>query len=227
MYKNSRGIAVILPIILALIILGFVGYIIYQNGQFTKQTSEEPRPTPIVETPMPTTTPINDVEQTTTQVEVESITYNPIPSWQTYTDKEAGFSVQYPETYKYDSSNPGSSVNFLSCVDHGAPMGEICLSGYSIYISDDYEGGSRRVWFERKQPNFLIDPYYEEVVVAGKNSLIIMDGNAGGSTGSFVLIPKGNTMYQISFPFGYIPEGRTDTETKFIKQVLSTFKFTN
>ncbi|OGG10308.1 hypothetical protein A2154_02615 [Candidatus Gottesmanbacteria bacterium RBG_16_43_7] len=154
------------------------------------------------------------------------IPYRPQTEWTTYSDQIANFTVQYPQNYKLGGSDPGVSVYFTSC-SNDPQRGEICLSGFRITVYDDYTGGSRRAWFETKNPNFLISPYYEDVIVNGLNTPIIMDGNIGGSTGSFALIPKGNMIYLFGFPFGWNPETKEKPGIDTIKQILATFKISD
>ena len=164
--------------------------------------------------PIPTL--VGEVKPTNAQ---ERISYTPISSWQTYTDAQGKFSLQYPANYKQGTVTPGSRAEFLSCTN------DICLSGFSISVESGYDGRSRRVWLEKKVPNFLVTPHYEEFLVAGSNALLVMDGNEGGSTGSFVLLPKNDTMYLLSFPDGWKPSTKEKPLLPFIKQVLSSFRF--
>jgi len=213
-------------------LLFFVGAVFgaYRVGQrqALPESAEEPTPTPAVvttPTPEPTVTEVSRLSPT--PITIEKIPYQPIASWQIYTDSQAKFSVQYPKTYKLSSSTPGTSVNFLSCVDD-PQRGEICMAGYSIGISYDYDGGSRREWLFNKNPqlkDFLIDPYFQDIMVVNSKALVIMDGNTGGSTGSWVLVPRENMMYLFAFLFGWNPDTKEKPGFDFIKQVLSTFRF--
>lgn len=168
---------------------------------------------PLPEPPLPSPSPTPNIEK---------IIYKPDSTWQTYTDTTARFSIQYPSNYKLNDVVTGKSVNFLNCGQSTA--GPICTTGYSVNVFDDYDGGSRRAWLNRKQPGFLIEPYFQDALVAGSKALIAMDGNTGGSTGSFILIPKGNRMYLFVFPFGWNPETKEKSGLDFIKQILSTFR---
>lgn len=141
-------------------------------------------------------------------------------NWQVYTDQEKKFSVHYPQNYKLGTSESDTSVSFLSCNNNE----QICLSGFWITVFNDYDGGSRREWHNKIFPNTLYKPYYEDYPVSGVNALIIMDGNTGGSTGSSLLIPKGNKMYFIAFPGGWNPDTGDKSNIEFIKQVGAGFE---
>jgi len=224
--KEKRWLKPFLFSILGIVLascLVFAGYKIGQR-QIYPELGEGPTPTPMVVatlTPEPTATA--SPQPSPSPVSIEKIPYQPIASWQTYTDSQAEFSVQYPEKQKLGDSSPGKSVYFLSCLDD-PQRGEICLTGYQIFVYDDYDGGSRREWYTRKF-NEPYRPFYQDVIVAGVKALIIMDGNTGGSTGSFVLIPRGNKIYFFSFPFGWNPDTKEKSGLDFIKQILSTFRF--
>lgn len=216
---------IILFSILGIVLAAGLVFAGYKLGQRQIQPGPQPTPTSeVVITPAPEPTVAEVSQPSPSPVSIEKIPYKSISSWQTYTDSQANFSVQYPENYKLQNPIPGKSVNFLSCLTD-PQRGEICLSGYSITIYDDYDGGPRRAYFEKKRPNFLVEPYYQDVSVAGIKTLVIMDGNTGGSTGSFILIPKGNKMYFFDFPFGWNPDTKEKPGLDFIKQVLSTFRF--
>lgn len=52
-----------------------------------------------------------------------------------------------------------------------------------------------------------------------------MDGNTGDSTGSFVLVPKGSTIYMFTFPSGWNPQTKDKSGLLEIKPMLATFRF--
>lgn len=163
-------------------------------------------------TPAPTT---SDTSLTT-----EIITYALNTNWQTYADNPAAYELRFPPGYERGSSSEvGKNLYILNCT------GGNCSTGYSVTIYNDYNGGSRRSWFNIKHPDSLINPYYENLVVQGVNGLLIMDGNTSGSTGSFVVVPRGSRMYEFSFPSGWNPQTGEKSGLPFIKEVLSTFKF--
>lgn len=170
-------------------------------------------------------TPSATASLTPKQQAINRIAYQPNSFWQTYTGDAFGFSIQYPPNYKLnDPAPPGiTGASFLSCNTFDPTKGQICLSGFSV-SKDAYDGGSRRKWYEKKN-GAPYRPYYEEFMVSGSNTLLIMDGNSAGSTGSVVLIPKGDNMYVLRFPFGWDPETNNTSNVSFIKQVLSTFTF--
>jgi len=225
---NKKPILHVFSGILLFLLLVSVGILTYRNHQLTIELQDKqqtlPKATAFPGAAPTLATPSLSTEPTQKQEEIEVIDYEPMSSWQTYTDSEANYSVQYPESFILGGSNLGRNAYFNSCLDD-EKLGRICLTGFSIVVFDDYDGGSRRVWYEKEHPDFLIDPYYEEVIVDEVKTLIIMDGNSGGSTGSSVLIPKGNNMYEISFPSGWNPETGEKAGLEFFKQVLSTFKF--
>lgn len=166
-------------------------------------------------------------EPTPSPTSIEKITYKSISSWQAYTDSRENFSVQYPQDYKLGGTEELNGIYFVylwSCVGKGGGEEPLCMSGYDIQVHYDYDGGSRRAWLLEKFPS-MGNLYIEEVEVQGIKSLILMDGNTGGSTGSIVGIPKGTKMYVFGFPGGWNPDTKEKPSLGFIKQVLSTFKF--
>ena len=207
-------------------VLVFTGAVFgaYKFGQRQIQPAPQPTPTPeVVITPTPEPTVAEVSQPSPTPITIEKIPYKPISSWQTYTDSQAKFSVQYPPNYKIGASFLGREVYFWSCVND-PKRGEVCLSGYTVRIFDDYDGGSRRAWAEKKFGG-IANPYYEDVLVAGINALIVMESDPGSVSESWVLMPKANKMYVFGFPFGWNHETGEKPDFDFIKQVLSTFRF--
>lgn len=175
-----------------------------------------PKPT-ITEVPQPSPSP----------VKIEKIPYKSVASWQTYTDSRGGFSVQYPQSFKLGGTEEINGVYFIyfwSCIERAEGEEPLCMSGYNIQVHSDYDRGSRRVWLQKKYPS-MGNLYIEEVEIQGIKSLIMMDGNIGGSTGSLVGIPRGSKMYVFGFPSGWNPDTKEKPSLDFIKQVLSTFRF--
>jgi hypothetical protein len=92
--RKERGFAPIL-IIIILGIVGFVGYIGYKNYQ---STNKNKHPTPEVQTPVSTSTPI--------EVAKPALVFKSSAEWKTYFDNEIGFSFGYPSdkfVSKYNS----------------------------------------------------------------------------------------------------------------------------
>lgn len=169
-----------------------------------------------------TNTQSQNVTPTTseTKLTTETVTYVLNTNWQTYADNPAAYELRFPPGYERGSSSEvGKNLYILNCT------GGNCSSGYSVAIYNDYNGGSRRTWFNSKHPDSLVNPYYENLVVQGVNGLLIMDGNTSGSTGSFVVVPRGSKVYEFSFPTGWNPQTGEKSGLPFIKEVLSTFKF--
>lgn len=90
MIKNSRGIAVILPIILVLLILGVVGYIVYNNIQ---QNSKYPiKYVPNTKEATPVSTTSGEKEKTRNKVSIEF-------DQERYTSENLGISFIYVPTH--------------------------------------------------------------------------------------------------------------------------------
>lgn len=216
--KMRRGF-VNLGVAILVLVVALVAWDIYLRKPNITQPARSPEPAPTIQEGERGTSPAPTATSTT-----EKIVYKPISSWKTYNDTQAKFSIQYREEEKIGDSKSGQSVAFISCQTY-PDRGEVCLPSFNVSIHSDYLGGSRRQWFDKKFGKTLVSPYYEDVLVAGMKTLIIMDGNTGGSTASFVLIPKGKTMYLLDFPFGWNPKTGDKSGLTVIKKTLSTFAF--
>lgn len=168
-----------------------------------------------------------------------SIKYMPKSDWQTYTDEVAKFSFQYNPTPigQYSSHQslgkyqPGQNVMISGC--NTPPKGltsgyEVCLGLYEFLVYNNYDGGSRRDWYNK---NFNIQPscslYYSDLSIAGKNALLVTnDCSSWGETS--ILIPNGSQMIFFT-KSGYIRDDKTGKITlpDQIQETLSTFKFLN
>lgn len=179
----------------------------------------------------PSTVPVSTVSQM-------SIQYASKANWQTYTDEVSGFSIQFNtnpvQPYNSHQSlglqQQGKSVSVNGCntPPNGPTAGkEVCLEQYSIEIYNNYNGGSRREWFNQ---NFNNDPncqkYYSDLSLANRNAMIITsDCSSWGETS--VLVPNGSQMIFFTTK-GY---SRNDSTGKialsdWLQGALSTFKFT-
>lgn len=217
----NKGFAPIL-VLLAVVLVGGVGVGWYLSNtgvipKFTGPATTSQSPAPDIEQPSaPPEVP--EAEETEEGVVVETISYKENPSWQTYTNAEKKFSVQYPSTSKIDTQT-NERVVFLSCGNY-PPHGDLCLRGYSITVYDDYDGRSRREWLLRKFPDLKTYPlYYEEFVIQGKKSLLVGTADTGSNNDVFILIPNGKMMYVYNAP------GSANKATLVIdKERISTFR---
>lgn len=226
--KSQMG-NIMIPLLSGALLVAIIvaALLFWQNQQLVSQLVSSPPP------PVEITEEVENVkaEESETQeppveskpVVTEKVVYTPNPSWQTYTDTQGGFSIQYPEYEKVGTSTPGKGVGFMNC--NQVTGKEICLGGDGLAIHTDYDGGSRRSWFNSKYSDFVSQSYMQDLTIQGINALVVMDGNTGGSTGSWVLIPKGNKMYVFSTYSGWNPETGDKSELTRIKNKLATFKF--
>lgn len=217
--RMRRGF-VNLGVAILVLVVALVAWDLYLRKPNITQPARSPEPAPTIQEGERSASPAPTATGT-----IEKIVYKPISSWKTYKDTQAKFSIQYSEEEKIGDSKPGQSVAFISCQTYPDKR-EVCLPSFNVSIHSDYSGGSRRQWFDKKFGKTLFNPYYEDVLVAGIKALIIMDGNTGGSTATFVLIPKGlKTMYLLDFPFGWNPKTGDKSGLAVIKKILSTFAF--
>lgn len=179
-------------------------------------------------------------EPTKADLQSISIAYKYEPTWETYTDEIAGFSMQYnlvPEGefqmhLKLESSIKGEKAVIFSCnTPTSGPMvgKEICLSGYTIEVKNNYSGGSRREWLRENYTKDLncSDIYYANVNIAGTNA-IMSTSNCGSFGETYVAIPKGNKMIVYSFSgFSYDKKTEKFIIPDYYKNQIATFKFIN
>lgn len=163
------------------------------------------------------------------------IKYAPKSSWQTYTDKVAGFSLQYNTNpiqpynlYQALGINiAGKNVSIMTC---NTPLGgpnankEICLEAYSVSIYDSYSGGSRHQWFTQNIQDYpACQRYYADLALASKNALLVTS-NCSSWGETYILVP-GDSRMIVFLVKGYI---RNDSTGKIVlpewlKETLSTF----
>ncbi|MBI2086482.1 hypothetical protein HYT74_04020 [Candidatus Daviesbacteria bacterium] len=166
------------------------------------------------------------------KVKSEKILYNAMPTWQTYTDTEAKFLIQYPENFSIPISGKGKAVDFrikdpesIFCIPGFEAGG--CLSGYIVLIND-YDGSSRREWFKKKNPGVISRHEIKEFEISGAGSLLIFNQEFGDPLGAVALIPRGNKMFVIYFYFSSEKGNGNDViddRLSHLKNILSTFKF--
>ena len=234
--KSVDWVKVVLVVIVGLILLVASAYAGYWYGiqsakvktqsQPTSSTTPTPSQPSITsnEPPPPTSTPSANTPLENLQTEV--IEYSPKASWPSYTDRIAGFVVQYPPNHKLaENVMEGQSVDFLKCDGKGPNTGKmVCLPAFSIDIYHDYDGGSRRVWLTSKVPFYR--PYYQNFVINGAKALVAIEGNPGGSSWVSVAIPRGSTMVVVSETgLSWDPDTGRLPDLSYLKQILSTFKF--
>jgi hypothetical protein len=170
----------------------------------------------------------NTIQNEASDTSTETIQYLPRSDWQTYTDSVAKFSVQYPPKHKLGEDEvPGKSANILSCGYPEPNTGEdLCLSGFSISIENEYDQGSRRQWFVNKFDPY--QPYYLNWIIDGKNALVVIEGNPNGSSSMSVAIPNGSQMVVVTQSgVSWNPDTGVLPDLTYMKNILSTFQFTN
>jgi len=193
--NNQRGFfPVVLGVIILLIVVGGGAYYLgTKNNQVSQQPSSS---TSNKNTPTPEPT------QTTNQIVVNDptpqpgssarkINYARIGGWSDFSSN-TGYSIQHPPAFT-DNDNSGEVWRDGSCrmfFDNNA--GGILSSTVS-----PYNGGSRRQLYGTP-PGYTYQ--YEEVVIQGRNSLLIETGPIGDSgSGTGVVIPVGNTALILSW----------------------------
>ncbi len=193
-----------------------------------------PSPTKTIMITIPPT-PIESVFQTpapppTTSISIPSQT---ISGWETYTDPDAGFSVQYrtaPEGtlgffMRYTNVEPGKGVKIETC--HQAPdKGTACIQYYTVHVYNNYDGASRRAWLQNSNlpGTAQCALRYADVYMAQKNALLAT-GECGSWGLTYILVPSGNRMYVFELDWYSF-----DVETQQIvvrddyREILSTFR---
>lgn len=81
MKRNQKGV-VILPILIIVLLLGLVGYLVFQNSQLRKEqpSLNQPTATPTSNLPSPTSSPTDN--------------------WKTYTNTAYGYSIKFPSSWR-------------------------------------------------------------------------------------------------------------------------------
>lgn len=112
MRKIQKGV-IFLPILIIVLLLGVVGYVIYQNYNI-KQQVPQAQPIPAANTVTPTTSSTDD--------------------WKVYSNTKFNYEVKYPSTWKFKESKNISSdyVSFLSSEDNDDPTGTIGIQAERI-----------------------------------------------------------------------------------------------
>ena len=161
-----------LLISIGIVSVAFLSFVFYAVYSYNRRGQEvQPPPTTVVtplltpaltvsptsiETPTihPSTTESLIPTSTTEDLPTETISYSPKTDWLTYTDNIAKFKIQYPPKHKLgDEITEGSNIYFLNCGGKDPKTGdELCLSGFSIDVYNDYTQGSRRIWLNSKIP---------------------------------------------------------------------------
>lgn len=219
----QKGFLTLFVLLGVLIVSGLVASAFYLGRQTTLQPSPQsvisssPQPTPQPSiTPLATpatSSPILNKTPKSLQSD-----YTETETWQIYTDTKAGFSIKYPPGFKISEKIEGQKVNFLSC------SGDLCLSGMTMTVYNDYDGGFRREWLNKKFDLSTYDPYYEDLNVTGVNALVAATRDSGSNNTVFVVIPKRSKIYLYSAPGGAIPSTERPN-LNWHKKVVSTFKF--
>lgn len=124
---------------------------------------------------------ITDEPESTTKP-AKTITFKKISGWVDYTSL-TGYSIQHP-SYFTDAS-PGEEARDGSCYNHFADGNGGLLS---VGITP-YDGGSRRKLINQA-PGYNYE--FEDVLIQGKNSLLVQAGPIGESgSGTTAIIPAG------------------------------------
>lgn len=182
------------------------------------------KPTPQIQPPVSSPTPSEPKNQPE-DLPTETISYQPNPSWQTYQDTQAGFTIQYPPYYELEERVEGDHANFLNCSGKEGPG--FCTSGFRLLIYNNYYQGSRRAWLKRVYPP-LYQPYFQNLIIDNQKALLAIEGNPGGSSALFVAIPNGTRMVVLTMSFvAWDPQTGRLPDLSFVKQILATFKFTD
>lgn len=211
---RQKGI-VVLPVIIIVLLIGVVGYFIYQNTQLRQNNSQNQLP----QASILTTTPTESLMES-------SPTINPRANWKTYTNTKYGYTFKYPPEFTLDSygqvsgeegtieltkanNNPQTSI----LVD--ASISETSKSLYLDYKSRAdgntatgqlIEGGSE-VAVSMSEIQLANNIAYQGVLESNTDILIN------------ILIERNNLIYGLQF----ITEVKEDKA--LFDQILSTFKF--
>lgn len=210
--KNQSGSAhVVLIVILVLIIVGLLGFVLWEK--FIRPKDE-------VST--------NTVSSSSTENNIAP--RDIYDGWQTYTSQRAGFTIKYPATYKLidTSDTPGNLVRLASPQSTMAQRSSVDKADYDVDISFEPTSGSMiasqlsavaALKLSEKGNDF--SQYASKKYTETVNGLSIAEFDLVGQTPNFAAVFKvGDNYVQISFP---------NTETKAslsrdLKAILESFK---
>ena len=190
MKKGNVAIVVILLVTAALIVGAY--YLGKQSDKMSISEANISSPTP---NPSPSAISVTAIPKLTSKYDYAG--------WQTYTDSKAGFSIGYSPQEKILDKKEGEFVYF---------------SRYRVVVYSDYDGGSRRQWFNSKFDTSTYQVAYEDYSVFRVNALIIKLSDPGSMGSTNVVIPRGREVYLYSASSG-------SESLDITKQIISTFKF--
>ena len=198
--------------------------------RFTKEVGQEEKTNSL----LPTTTPETDQEiKTTTQT--ISVKYSPKPEWKTYTDKVAGFSIQYNPNPSGDynfrqltnKQEEGKGVKIISCHTplSGPSAGkEVCNDQLTINVYTNYKGTPLKEWHKNAGIAKDCKNSYAEIMLDDQKGLLLTNNDCNSWGESFVLIPNNDKVivlhyleYSLDEKNGKITIGDSN------KELLSTF----
>jgi hypothetical protein len=195
------------------VLIGVASYFGYQNYQLKQPlTTQQPSPTPattIVDSPTSTSTP--------------TYTPDPISNWKTYTDTKNDYSIKYPSNFKIENKDEDVNINDFTEADPNCKGGGCFLGTYSLKLS------IKSVVSNQTNLKSIVDEKYNQdlnfyadvtpLKLSTLNNYLAYYFEATGAErySNYYLMSNSGTILKISY---------ANNGSKYLTQILSTFKFT-
>lgn len=190
---------------LLLVLLIFTLFIFKGKNELNDTNEKSPaEPTLMIS---PTTIPV-PTNETPSSVPSQGNTYTAPSSWESYTDQEAGITINYPPEFipKYNP-NRGVGISYSA----GSYLLNITNDTILDYYYFSYDGGSRRVAYykiaqfdgpeDMSKYTVSADDFYinNQKYLKLVTNYYAQNEKLGGNR-VFLLLPKGNKMYYFTYP---------------------------
>lgn len=196
--SNQKGFAKIVLIIVAVVLLGALGYV-----KLVKK--------PIV---------LNTTDQSQSS-ELEKQQINEMDNWKTYRNERFGFEVKYPEKWREESCS-SSNEACASFYPPGKKRGEgfITYEGDVVIVTAKLPNNFSTEGFLKEFNDYLFNKSqkYESITLDGEKSFYFQNISNLISEPDIVVIPHTHKGAYIWI--------ENISEEKIFNQILSTFKFT-
>ncbi|MCL5410096.1 MAG: hypothetical protein M1607_04530 [Patescibacteria group bacterium] len=162
-------------------------------------------------------------------------------NWKTYTNTKYGFSLKYPTNVTVMKENSGSATRGITSVSTGIDAATLtivtksceqgrtgCMRLIHIGVSDDSDELTLDQILEKdfSSSNFVLTRDFQKMIIGGESALISINGLPAleYSAGAFVV--HNNKFYEITVDTYGVTSSQNDESFNLLKQIITTFKFT-